>query len=289
MSRVLSFKPILIVVLFFLQSVALSVTTKKAQAAEENVEIYSEASFDSKVVEVIQPGVSYPISEKPQGPFYKIRLKNGKIGYVPDTQLDIEGVGKFVPKAYVGDEDNSNAQKKSKNKSVPEEDEEEIEDEEEKLSFHAITLQLINYHEDTLGGVQVGDLLAVGYRRLPELYDYASSFAWDIALAFGAPKYYEEKTGQSASGFGLWSGFQILNITPFGSDMTLRYGAGPFMKLTQFNVQTVNKKYTLQDMTLGLTLEGGMIFHFNAMSLDLGLRYYWDKNSYGSIGLGVLF
>lgn len=287
MSGKMALRSIFILIVFFVFPTITFSAGKKAQAAEENVEIYSDASFDSKVMDIIQPGVTYPISEKPVGPFYKIKLKNGNIGYVPDTQLDIEGVGKFTPKPYLGDEEESSSNKKSKNQMLEPEDEEA--DEDEKLSFHALTLQLINYHEDTLGGVQVGDLLAIGYRRFPELYDYASSFSWDVAAAFNAPKYYEDKTGKSASGFGLWSGFQILNITPFGSDMTLRYGAGPFAKLTQFNVETVNKKYSLQDLTVGVTLEGGMIFHFNALSIDLGLRYYWDKNSYGSIGLGVLF
>jgi len=277
---------------------------KKAQAANPLVEIYKAPSFDAEVIETIQPGQYYPISNQPRGPFYTIKLKNGKIGYVPDTELDIYGEGPFQPRDFLEDEDqraaknkNTSANKKSSTKTPskpkPDDDEEDWEDADEKLSYHAVTMQLVNYHEDTLGGIQVSDLWAFGYRRFPELSDFSPSFSWDVFGTLQTPNYYKEKTKQPASGFILWSGFQIINISAVNRSTTVRYGAGPFAKFSQFEVQAkpngIDKGYTLQDLTVGLNLEAGLIFHFDWFSLDAGLRYYWDKKPYGSIGLALLF
>jgi outer membrane receptor protein involved in Fe transport len=277
---------------------------KKAQAANPGVEIYSSDSFDSEIVQTINPGLYYSISNKPKGPFYQIRLKDGRIGYVPDTDLDIQGEGVLKEKPFIGDEDEDavaikNKKKKSNQKNTKnvDEDPDEENSDFEKMSFHGVTLQLINYHEDTAGAVQIGDLYAVGYRNYPDLSDFSSSFSWDVMAAFSAPAYYKELTGQSANGFALWTNFEILNISALGSNTTLHYGAGPFLKYSQFEVKSVlnsqpsskTKSYTLQDMTVGIFLESGLIFHFDKLNFDLGLRYYWDKKSYGAMTVGLLF
>ncbi len=263
---------------------------KKAQVVNPDVDIYSAADFDSEVIETIQPGVTYQISNKPKGPFYSIRLKNGKIGYVPDTELDIEGEGPFQPKPFknLDEEETTASSKKLKMKKAIPEDEQEDPDS-ENMNFHEVSLQLINYHEDTLGDTQIGDLYAVGYRYLPLVGDFGSSFSWDVTAAFNAPAYYKDLTGQSASGFALWSGFQVVNVSALGANTTMHYGAGPFAKFTQFDVRSNTRSYSLQDLTVGVSLDGGLIFHFQSFSLDLGLKYFFDKKSYGALTIGVLF
>ncbi len=275
-----------------------SFAEKKAQAINPGVEIYSASSFDAEVIQTIDPGSYYSISNKPKGPFYQIRMKDGKIGYVPDTDIDIQGEGVLKEKPFADDIEETNAQKNKKNtnakqKNKKNDDEDPDDEDSEKLSYQGITLQLINYHEETAGAVQIGDLYAIGYRNYPELSDFSSSFSWDVMAAFNAPAYYKELTGQSASGFGLWTDFEILNISALGANTTLHYGAGPFLKYTQFEVKSLSgtqtKSYTLQDMTVGVFLESGLIFHFQKLSFDIGLRYYWDKKSYGALSLGILF
>jgi hypothetical protein len=275
---------ILLVLFFSIQIFAAK--NKKAQAVNPQVEIYGAASFDADVIEVITPGTFYTISNKPRGPFYQIKLKNGKTGYVPDTELEIEGEGAFQPKAFNQDLENSSKSKKNIEK-YP--DEEADDTDSENLSYHSVNVQLVNYHEVTLDGLQVADLYAFGYRKYPQLNDFASSFVWGVSAAFKAPDYYGQQTGQAASGFALWSDFQVVHIAPLGSNTTFHYGAGPFLKYTHFEVGTKLRNYILQDLTAGVVFDVGLIFHFNQVSYDLNLRYYWDKKSYGSIGFGVLF
>jgi hypothetical protein len=279
---------ILFLILIFSQGLAFA--QKKAQAANPQVDIYGAPDFDAEVIQTITPGQYYQISNKPKGAFYQIKLKNGKIGYVPDTELDISGEGVFKPKPFANSEDEAESKaNRGKNKNFSEDDEDQDNPDSEKLSFHAVTLQLINYHEETLGAVQIGDLFAIGYRHLPLLNEFSSSLAWDVAAAFSAPKYYKDLTGRSASGFALWSGFQVVNISALGSNETLHYGAGPFIKFTQFEVSSSQRGYTLQDLTVGVTLDAGLIFHFIDFSFDAGLKYYVDKKSYGALTVGVLF
>ncbi len=280
---------VLILVFIFFSFEVFAQKNKKAQAANPEVDIYMAADFDSEIIETIRPGTLYTISSKPKGAFYQIKLKSGQIGYVPDTELEIEGEGVFQPKDFDSDLD-TKLKKNKKNVKIQDEEESEEEDpDSEKLSYHGMTLQLINYHEETLGGTQVGDLYAIGYRNYPQLNDYASSFAWGLSAAFRAPAYYQQLTERPASGFAFWSDFQVINVTALGSNSTVHYGAGPFLKLTQFTVSSPTRGYTLQDITVGLFFELGLIFHFDQLSYDLNLRYYWDKKSYGAIGFGVLF
>jgi hypothetical protein len=279
-------KNLIFVVLLFCTSWAFA--EKKAQAAEPQVDIYSTADFDSEIIETIVPGEYYPISNKPKGPFYQIRLKNGKIGYVPDTELDIYGEGAFREKPFADDVEEKPVLKNKNQKKV--DIEEDLDDPDtDKISLQGLTLQLINYHEETLGATQVGDLYAIGYKHLPTLSEFSSSTSWDVAAAFRAPSYYQNLTGQSASGLVIWSGFQILNISPISSNMTVHYGIGPFLKYSQFDVRSSVKNYSLQDLTAGVSADIGWIFHFQMISIDLGLKYFWDKKSYGALSFGILF
>ena len=267
---------------------------RKAQAVRLDVEIYSTASFDAKIIHYIKPGNYYYISNKTFGPFYKIKVSDKILGYVADTELDIQGLGVIQEKPFI---DDPGAQPKAKKKKTdadaffPEEDQEEEDEGNFKSSYNGLILHLVNYHETTMGGLQVADLYAIGYRYIPFLSDYSASIAWDISAAYGAPAYYTDKINADAKGLTLWTGAQVVNISIVDSNKTLRYGIGCFLKYSNYHITTkiTERSYSLQELTFGLSLEGGFIFHFNPVSLDLGLRYYWERESYGGLSIGLLF
>ncbi|MBC7457944.1 MAG: hypothetical protein H7235_06675, partial [Bdellovibrionaceae bacterium] len=76
---------------------------RKAQAIRPDVQIYSNASFDAKIIHYIKPGDFYYISNKTFGPFYKIKVSDKILGYVADTELNIQGVGAIQEKSFVDD------------------------------------------------------------------------------------------------------------------------------------------------------------------------------------------
>ena len=192
---------------FAQNSTSQKIWTQEAQAGGEEVDIYTSADFDSEVITTIKPGKYYWISGKTEGPFYKILIAPNKVGYVPDTELEIKGRGLFQPKNYLGDGEEEIAAKKAQKgktkKPRPKEKDEDEEDADNVGKKHLIAFNLINYHEDTLGGVQVGDLWALQYKNLAwgaNEADYGmGGLSWDVMAAFSAPDYYKKKTGFDAT------------------------------------------------------------------------------------------
>lgn len=269
------------------QAPAKPVQFRRAEAIRGEVEIFSESNFDSDILTTINPGKFYLISNRKYGAFYRIKISDKMVGFVADSEIDIEGVGRLPVKPFIDDPEPVDSAKNNKSRSFQED-----EDEDEsvfKNYYHGITVHLINYHEKTMGGLQVADLYAVGYRYIPFLSDFSSSISWDVNLAYGLPKYYTQRLDVEGQGITAWGGAQVVNISVIDRNKTLRYGLGPFLKYSNYDLKTNVKNYSLQELTFGLLLEGGFIFHNRWVSFDLGLRYYWERESYGGLSLGFLF
>lgn len=262
---------------------------KKAKVISPSTELYGEASFDSEVIRAIDPNETFIISNKTYGPFYKVKLKDGTIGYIPDTELDIEGVGVFEPKNFETDSESLKSKKKKKSGRSSNDDDYDEDTEDPHLSYFGLTLQAINYHEDTMGGVQVADLTALGFKYQPLPGNYDSELAYEFFFVPRAPEYYAQKTGGASSGTIFWGTAQISNVNGINARTSLRYGAGPFLKYSYFAIDAQNKKYSLQDITIGLDFGAGVLLHSRYMTLDFGLRYFWDKKPYGGFGISFLF
>ncbi len=275
---------------------SVKIKPRRAQAVRQDVEIYQQSSFDSEIISTINPGKYYLISKKTYGPFYKIKLSEKVIGYVADTELDIEGIGPLKEKAFLDDQDldqkqiaNTKINKNDQARIKEIEEDSESEDPDAKTNYHGFILGLVNYHEKTMSQTQIADLYSFGYRYIPYLSDFAASVSWDANINFGLPAYYKDKLNASGSGVTLWLGTQLVNISPLDSKKTIRYGLGPFIKYSNYSVSVPNKVYTLQDITIGFLVEGGFIYHLGPVGIDFGLRYYWDKAPYGGLSLGFLF
>ena len=255
-----------------------------------DADMYSDADFDSDIVANVHQNESFLVSVKNYEGFYKVKLKSGKIGFIPDTQILINGKS-FEPKPYVDEDSEDEIQNKSKkSKKLSKEalelkkEEEQQEDEDEAFDFnlHGVTLQLINLHEDTLGSVQVDDLVAVGYKHL-------SDISYEVMAAFKAPKYYSEKTFGSAQGFNIWGTYGINNNLPISAAASLRYGGSVMAHFAKIRVSTNVNSYDLQDLTAGVVLEGGLLLHFKKTALDFSIKYFFDRNNYAGFGLSLLF
>ncbi|MEQ1721853.1 MAG: SH3 domain-containing protein [Pseudobdellovibrio sp.] len=252
---------------------------QKAKIFNEQTEIYSDADFDAEVIDEVYKGEVYFISSKTYGPFYRIKLKNGKIGYIPDTEVDIEGKGRIKPKDL--DAEIFESEKKYA-EMFGDQDDEEMEEGLFGITRAGPTLQLINFHENTLGSDQIDNLLAYGYKSV-------SDIAWSVLGTFSVPKYYEEKTGGTARGVKLWADMGFSSpITDFGST-EIRYSATIFTHISAISLDTPTRKYDLQDITLGLALEVGWMIKIKRSAIDLAIKYYFDKSSYAGFGLSYLF
>lgn len=278
-----------IVFVLILGSAQVLLAAQKARIVSGEVDVYAAQDFDSEILETVRQNEVYWVSDKTYGPFYRIKLKSGRIGYIPDHELDIEGKGPFRPKPFIGEE---SASKKSNLKEPKSRVDQEIEVNEEMIeewddqaafSFHSLSLNLINFHERTMDGTQVSDLYAVGYKRV------RPDFIWGVMATLSPPKYYEQKTGGSATGFSVWGDFGANYYLPFTSRLMARISPGLTIRYSLVNLKTNIRSYDLQDLTLGVFFEGGLMVRVYKSYFEVSLRLNHEKNTYGGIGLALLF
>ncbi len=258
--------------------------SQKAKIVSPEVDVYSGADFDSEVLGSVKGGETYFISDKIFGPFFRIQMKSGKIGYIPDTEVYIEGKGLAVPEGgdanddpFLNDMEDTPKKIKSKSKK-----QKKINDEDDDGSLRGVTLQLVNYREDTIGSVQVDDLPAIGYKSLADL-------SWEVFVSFKSPKYYTDRLKATVKAYNLWADFGISNEVPLSQTFSGRYGAGLFSHLSIVNIESVVKNYDMQDLTVGAYLEGAFLLRFERLSYDFSVKYLFDRQSYGVLGFTVFF
>jgi hypothetical protein len=206
-------------------------------------------------------------------------LKSGKVGYIVDYALDIEGKGKFKPKDLDEVEAGLDKQVVKENPYLA-----ETEDEESVMGrvYAGPSLALINFHEDAYGSGQVDDLLSVGYKSV-------SLLSWSAMLAPQPPRYYSELPGHSASGGKLWLDLGYSSTMGYFNRTELRFAGSLFSQISVLSVSTPLRKYDLHDITLGLAIEGAVLFKVGRHAIDVGLKYYFDKSNYAGLGLSYLF
>lgn len=257
-------------------------SVQKARIVEPEIEVYQAADFDSEILEVVREGENYLVSNKSYGPFYRIKLKDGRIGYIVDYALDIEGRGRVQARDF---DQLELAEAKKKQSSESRARQQEIDDDEESFfgdTYQGPFVQLLNYHEKSFGGEQIANLYTVGYKSVNQL-------AWSAMATLGAPAFYAEKTGGSASGFQLWGDIGISNTIANIQRNEIRLGVTLFAHLAAIKVNTPARSYDLHDVTAGLALEGSFFVKFDRHALDFSVKYFFDRASYAGFGLGVLF
>lgn len=279
-----------LVFLFVFLSIQCVFAQNKAHVLNADTDVYGEADFDAATIGTVDPDETFLVSKKPYGAFYKVKFKDGTIGYIPDTDIYVEGVGTVKETPFRGDDLDKKAKRAKR-----EADEESAEDDTENphLNYKGVSLSLINFREDTMGGKQVSDLMAYGFRFQPMEGNYQSGLAYDLMVATKPPDYYEEKTGAKTSGAVFWGSAGISNVAALNSNTSFRYGAGPFLRYSYFTIKDAPQRpqstYNLQDLTAGLDFQVGVMLHNRYVTIDLGLRYFWDKESYGGFGVAFLF
>ncbi len=268
-----------IFLIFFLSDFVFA--AQKGTVNVPEADVYINENFDSDIIENVKYGETYQISDKVYGQFYKIKLKSGKIGFIPDHELNVNGKS-FEEKPYKETfEGNKPDPKKSTSKKKSSAD--FPDDQAFKTQLKGITLQLINFHEDTLGTLQVDNLYAIGFKSM----DFTS--IWEVFGSFKPPKYYAEKTKGRTEGFHIWGSRGFNAVIPVSDLSYLRYGGSFLLHLAHTKVETNFKSYDLQDVTAGVALEGGYVLQFKKVAFEVTAKYIFDRNNYGGLGLSLLF
>ncbi|GIL17781.1 MAG: hypothetical protein BroJett040_15320 [Oligoflexia bacterium] len=254
----------------------------------EEALIYSEADFDSPVIARLQGGGSYPVSQKKFGAFHRIRLKDGKIGYISDVDFRV------MNRPQV--KQNQSAQRPKK-EGVHFEDEVKT----SKRSFASARYRgpefvYVNYREDTMSLKPTEGMWFVGLKLTGADTLLEGDIVTDVNFLFkiGAPNYYQQATGNSANGWIMILDSLFQMPTAHSQNVLTSFGFGPMFKYSKFNV-TLNQagggqnSYSLEDMVLGLAFNINLGYKINSMAIKGEWKYYWEKMQYQAYGLALQF
>lgn len=267
----------LLLLMFFLFPLSLWAQAQQATVILDGALVYQDADFDAPVITTLKLGSVYNISTNKKGPFYKIRLKPGHLGWISDTDIK-PGIIK-IPK--------------------PEQTKlSEPKEEKKKRPFFASryrgpVLQMTNFTEDTLGQERTDSLLFYGvkFNGFNTLFSGEIYTDANILFHFGAPSYYEDYTKKAADGFIFMTDFTFQTVIPQGKNFIYYYGFGPMFKYSHFNIDVPSNgetlSYSADDMTLGVVIDLGIGARLGSMSLRTNAKYYWERTKYFAFGLNL--
>lgn len=264
---------IIIVFLCLIPQITRAQTAQKATVVLDGALVYQDADFDAPVIATLKLGEVYDISRAKKGPFHKIRIKPGTVGWVADVDVK-PGIIKIKP---------------------PEKEKKER----RKKPFFAAryrgpTFDYINFTEDTLGEERSAGMLFYGvkfngFNTLMEGEIYTEG---NILFHIGAPQYYSDYTKKGADGFIVMANFLFQTVLPQSKSMLFYYGFGPMFKYSHFSLEVPNGTQTLNysadDMNLGVVFNVGLAFRLGeSLSLRTDAKYYWERSRYYGLGLNL--
>lgn len=274
-----------------------------AKAVGEYPYVYAQPDFNAPVLAELERGKNYVISkQKFSELFYKISVKPGLVGYVSDVEVQIQNSGGVRPKTNPNSVNKKTVNKKTNPRSSVKKEVVTPPKPDTRLPFYAtryrgLIVENMNYAEDTMSKHRTANLTFFGYRvcGFNTLFSGEMSTDASVLVYFGAPKYYEEITGQPASGWIIHTDFTFDTLYPQGKNHLISYGFGPMFKYSHLvaslknTTNAFNTDYPMDDMTLGVLFRLGIAFRINNMSLRSDVKYYIESQRYFAYNLSALF
>ncbi|KHD87758.1 MAG: hypothetical protein OM95_12135 [Bdellovibrio sp. ArHS] len=262
--------------LFFLPLISWG-QAQQATVLLDGALVYQDADFDAPVIATLKRGAVHSISTGKKGPFFKIRLKPGSVGWISDTDVK-PGVYKLA---------------------APKEEKKRVEEKEEKRKpffatrYRGPALDFINFTEDTLGQERSEFLpfYGVKFNGFNTIFTGEIYTEGNILFHLGAPKYYSEVTGKGGDGFIFLADFLFQTVLPQGKNGIFFYGFGPMFRYSHFTLEVPNGtktlSYSADDMTLGAVFDLGLSWRFGRYSVRTDAKYYWERTKYYGFGLNL--
>jgi hypothetical protein len=286
----------LFLILFFVSFGAWA-QSQKAKVINDGALVYKDADFDAPVLTQLRAGQVYDISLKTKGPFYKIRLKAGLLGWIADTDVRTAKPAVAGKSAEPGKKGEKPAEKKK------EESKDNFLEKKRTRSFYGSryrgpVISYLTYNENTMGALHSENMPFYGFKVEGPNTMFTGDFRTDAEFLFhfSAPGYYEKATGYPASGWIFLTDFVFETAYPQSKWHMLTFGFGPMFKYSHYQVSLLqNSKqisYSLDDMNLGAVFDGGLAFRIaETYALRFNIKYYWEKTKYwgGSITFGFPF
>lgn len=270
---------------------------QQAQVITPEANVYQAADFDSPVLGHLKAGTVWNISKEVTGAFYQIRVRDNLIGYVCDVDVK---AGKPIVKGRVSPE-----KSKPLSGSTPEKKEPASKKERpfEYTDFWGIELASIRFRENTMGLRPTDQLSFYGLQFSgPNIVFDGYTTEFNALVSLGAPRYYQQATGNDTSGFIFLTDFLFIQNRNLSRDVMFFFGFGPMFKFSKFEVAlncdaglcngttTGTLPESLTDMSLGAVFDTGITQRLStSFALRAELQYYWEKLQYYGFSLSGQF
>jgi hypothetical protein len=285
----------LIVLIFLFCShllAAESATTKKTSSAgqdalikPETAIVYDSASFDGSAIAYLAKGEGVRISKKTYGKiqkFYKLRLPNGKFGYV--STLDV-ATGK-----------RAGAKPVAKNSSKPMSDQERDRVTRARLKralsepmmynkWFGLFAGSMNFREKIENASGKASLLTYGLKITgPDILIGGPIMDINLLLHFGAPEYYNDISLTKPSGFLFFGDTMMLIPFGLGDNTGFYVGLGPMFKYANYKwVTNAGLPQAKTDFNVGGSFSTGLAYRLSAFSVRIEGKYYVEKVTHTQI------
>jgi len=246
--------------------------------------VYEGPDFDAEQMATLEEGASVEVSQKKFGPFHRIRLQNGKMGYIADNDF-----------AFKGQVKNSTVKEKLKIS-------EKIEKEKPKKYTLAgshlwgANLSYVVYRENTMGMNPTQKSFFWGAKFAgPDFFIEGDTYTeMNILVRMSAPEFYAQATGIPTQGWIFMPDLLVQNIQPQSKNVMTSYGYGLMFRYSKYDVGLSNGSggtnyYSLDDMVLGAVANVGFFYRIGQMTLRGEYKLYMEKMTYWGLSFGFLF
>jgi hypothetical protein len=266
-----------LILLFSLPSFA----AQKASVVTEGSIVYKGPSFDAPILGYFSAGKKVTVSNKLFGAFYKVRFKQGVIGYISDIDVRVEG-GKSNPNSYFAEQTEG-----SDSKSRP--------------FFGSTHLGLlfgmVDY-EDTVGGFTGNsqtNFIGLAFTTPLSFFDGAFLLSANVLYSLEVPEFYSQISERTPEGFVVLGDVQLLYPLFSIMDRKLAGYVGAGVGVTYTNVDLAQeisgdlKLIPTSSAKVGGVFSAGLIYKFSKMALRFEPKYYYEENAYLGITASLAF
>lgn len=264
------------------------VFAQTSTVVEEGAPLYQNPNFDSGPIQQLHMGDFIEVSKRTFGEygFHRVRTAEGKMGYMIESDFKLGKLNLKAP-APISNAGKAVSKQKSEVRHLkPFRD----------TKFYGISFDQLWFRENTFGLTPTSAMPLLGLKLVgPNLWfegDTVTEFNFQISPQ--APGYYQQATGNSASGFLLHADY-LLNATFVQSPRFLTFlGFGPMLRYSNFQVALnsgTNKSnaYTLTDAVFGAVINAGIGMRFSSSAARLEYRLIRDNLFQNEVQLSWLF
>ncbi len=266
-----------------------------ASVVSDGAAVYEKPNFDSKVIDFLNYGSKVNVSKKAfsgvggMGLFHKVRVKSGKIGFIPDTDIRVTDQVRERAKEV--------APNKRQDDPMLPQSKAFADDEEEGPSSGRAPLYLTRYlggalamvdFTEKFSGKKLNDqMLMYGLRMMgPGVLFDGPPLDFNLWFSLDQPSYYN-RFSSGANGFLLFGDIMAMMPLVNLDDWAVTYGLGVMWTFTKYRVQVTRAGTNTPENTDSLEFRVG---------LDVGLgvsrriakkymiradaKYYYEKTQY---------